>query len=300
MFIDSRAAIRFLTLPLAIDAVEAALREQGQGKIMMESLHSVGSDGKSGLAATMLSGFRIMTAWLDSAKDGQLGPVLAVFSEDDGSLLATIDGSGLMEISQSASTAVAVKHLTPQGAEILAVFGPGPGIQGLIEAILEVRELKKILIVDNASPSAIELVTWVGERFGLMCQLALADDAATVADIFVVMTRLELPSLSKIFERSSAVIVFAGQSYLESMEPNRGSLHRTDRFIVKHNPRNLPNTRRIELSGGGRMPLEEVDLPPLIATGKLPSVLQNPRMIILGKNEFAVMAIALLIYKNMP
>lgn len=151
-WIDAEEVVRLLPLAVAIDVVEAALRDgldpgadtprvpvtvpAGQ-LLLMPSSHAAGVGVKIASVAPAnpargLPRVHAVHVLLDPAS---LAPV------------ALLDGTALTELRTPAVSAVAVRHLADHGAHRLALFGTGPQAWGHVVALRAVRPLTDVAVV---------------------------------------------------------------------------------------------------------------------------------------------------------
>ena len=112
---------------------------------------------------------------LGTSYDSHQGAVL-LFDTDDGRLLAIMDASEVTAIRTAAASAVATELLAHQTAEDLAILGSGVQARTHLEAMVAVRNIKRVRIWSRTSERAQALVERERERFNV--QFDLTEDAA--------------------------------------------------------------------------------------------------------------------------
>lgn len=238
MFIDSRTALRHLTVPLAMQAIGAALHEQGRGKTTVRAFEGNEAGTAFGIAEAVLSGVSLMATRTISDKDAHSRHVVALFSAGDGRLLATVDGTALMDIRQAATVAIAADLLSRPDAETLGIFGTGPSSRSLIEALAEVRSLENVIVAGQDPLAAAELSLWVRERFGISSRTADPREASCRADLIVAGTPSEGALISSDAIKADAFIAIAGTSRVHALDGGDPLLRHAGRIVVEYKPSN--------------------------------------------------------------
>jgi alanine dehydrogenase len=140
-----------LTLEDCIVAVEGAFRLLGDGKVQPPAIAGVHVDG---------GGFHVKAAALGNrfaakinsnffAAVPRIKGAIALFSADDGQLLAVLDSTEITVLRTGAATAVAAGRLARQDAKSVLVIGCG--IQGRVQlrALKAVRKIKRVFALDS-------------------------------------------------------------------------------------------------------------------------------------------------------
>jgi len=79
--------------------------------------------------------------------DPRIQGVVIVFDAETLAPVALLDGIGVTNVRTAAVSALAVKHLAPETAERLLVFGRGPQSQAHVEAISAIRPIEHVDVV---------------------------------------------------------------------------------------------------------------------------------------------------------
>lgn len=241
MFIDSRTALRHLTVPLAMQAIGAALHEQGRGKTTVRAFEGFDAGTVFSIAEAVLSGVSLMATRTISDKDPHCRHVVALFSAGDGRLLATVDGTDLVEIRQAATVAIAADLLSRPDAETLGLFGTGSSSRSLMEALAEVRSLEEVIVVGQDPIAAAEFSLWVRERFGIPSRTADPREASCRADLIVAETPSEGARISSAAIRADAFVAIAGTPPVHAMDGGDPLLRHAGRIVMEFKPSNIKN-----------------------------------------------------------
>ena len=152
---------RLLTPGVCIEAVENAFRQLAEG--------SVPSPGILGLHAAE-GGFHVKAGLLGryfaakiNANFPQNGPrhglptiqgVVYLCDATNGAPLAVMDSISITALRTAAASAVAAKHLALQACEAALICGCGGQARAQLQAILEVRKPKRVLVYDQDGAKA--------------------------------------------------------------------------------------------------------------------------------------------------
>ena len=121
---------------------------------------------------------------------------------ETGALLAVMDGRFITEARTAAVSAVAVRHLARERTPVLALIGSGVQARSHIEAIPQVREFSEIRCW---SPH-------FGSGSGLpgMRACRSAEEAATGADVIVLVTSSPTPVITDAWVKPGACVIAVG------------------------------------------------------------------------------------------
>jgi ornithine cyclodeaminase len=154
---------RALPMNEAIDALEAALRAPG----LPDAPQRVVASAEGGqllvmpAAGAIGSGAKLVTVQPDNPSRGLplVQAAYALFARETLVPLALFEGAELTRLRTAAVSAVATRHLAREDATQLLVFGAGVQARGHVEAMVAVRPIEQVIVVDSGSGSAGELVT---------------------------------------------------------------------------------------------------------------------------------------------
>ena len=113
---------------------------------------------------------------------------------ETGETLSILDGGFLTKVRTGAISGVATKYLAKENAKTLSVIGAGVQAEGLIEAILAVRDIEKIHIASRTFEKAENFAQNIRNRFNIKVSVfKSADEAIDSADIVVTATNASQP-----------------------------------------------------------------------------------------------------------
>jgi alanine dehydrogenase len=112
---------------------------------------------------------------------------------ESGVPLSLMDGQFITGIRTAATSAVATRLMSNPGAKRLAVFGAGVQAKFHIQAMVEVTEIKEIMIVSRTLQKARALADYTVKQHKIECRITEADEAATKADLICTCTTSPVP-----------------------------------------------------------------------------------------------------------
>jgi len=119
--------------------------------------------------------------------------VVQVFDAENGQHIANLDGASITAIRTGAASGLATDLLAKENANVCAVFGTGVQAASHIEAVLEVRPIKKIMVFSRSKPSAEKFCSTLANQ--VQCEIG-EKESLLEADIVCTTT----PASSPLFE----------------------------------------------------------------------------------------------------
>lgn len=144
-------------------------------------------------------GIKTVTFAPDNPKKGKKTITGSVLLSDyeTGETLAVLDGSYLTKIRTGAISGVATKYLAREDAKTLCVIGSGDQAQGLIAAVMAVRNIDTIHFSSRTKENAERLAQEVANNYNVSTKVfEEADDAMEEADVVVTATNSNHPVYS--------------------------------------------------------------------------------------------------------
>ncbi|PNZ69805.1 ornithine cyclodeaminase family protein [Staphylococcus croceilyticus] len=144
-------------------------------------------------------GIKTVTFAPDNPKKGRKTITGSVLLSDyeTGETLAVLDGSYLTKIRTGAISGVATKYLAREDAKILCVIGAGDQAEGLIAAVMAVRNIETVHFSSRTKENAERLAQNVEKEYNVSTKVFdEADDAMEEADIVVTATNSTKPVYS--------------------------------------------------------------------------------------------------------
>lgn len=121
--------------------------------------------------------------------------IVVVMDAKEGKPLALVDGTYLTALRTGAGSGIATQLLAREDATVLAVFGAGAQARTQIEAIMEVREIKKVLLFNRTKSKAEVLASEIQEKYDASFHIGHSDKLKE-ADIICTATSSSQPVFS--------------------------------------------------------------------------------------------------------
>ena len=145
-----------------------------------------------------------MTVAPNNSKQGKNTIVGSVILSDyeTGETLAVLEGSYLTKIRTGAISGVATQYLARNDASTLCVIGTGDQAQGLIEAVLAVRDIKRIQCFNRTYDKAVKFAEMVQQQHKeLEVEVyERVEHAIAGADVIVTATNAQTPVFDQMLE----------------------------------------------------------------------------------------------------
>jgi len=148
-----------------------------------------------------------------------------------GEPLSLMDGRFITGIRTAATSAVATKFLSHPSAKRLAVYGAGVQADFHIQAMLEVAEIKGVMIVSRTLEKARALVSHVLKEHQIGCELGEPDEAAGKADLICACTSSPVPLFNGALIKAGAHINAVGAFTPSTRELDTETVRRARVFI---------------------------------------------------------------------
>jgi alanine dehydrogenase len=180
LWITEKDVTSLMSLPLAVEALEAALRLEGQGEAAnMPKTHlMVGPNDAMHALGGAVAGAGICgtKTWVNVG--GKSQTVLVLFALEDGALRAVIEATALGQMRTAAMTGVGTRCLAPESADELAVIGSGKQALPQAAAVAAVRKLKRIRVFSRRAEARAAFAQSVGAELGIETVAAPSLEAA--------------------------------------------------------------------------------------------------------------------------
>jgi len=206
LIINQNEVVQLLPMYEAIDLMAGAFRTLARGEAQNPLRQAMWLPDRSGLLGMMpasladiqsvgLKAISVFPGNESSEYDSHQGAVL-LFDTEHGRLRAIIDASAITAIRTAAVSGVATILLARQKAEELAILGSGVQAQAHLEAMLVVRNIKRVRVWSRTLDHARRLAE-VGRRRGdVQIEAVLsAKQAVQEADIVCTTTAAKEPVL---------------------------------------------------------------------------------------------------------
>ena len=189
---------RFLDMRSCIDAVETAFRTRGLGGRATSAVAGVAlTDGKLHAKLATLDGDRPYAVTKINAnipgnpsRRGlpSIQGVVVLFDAVTGTPLAVMDSGVITAMRTAAASAVAARWLALENAYTLAVIGCGIQARAHLEALLQVRPIRRLRAYDIDPDAAAAFCSAMHSAHGLDCASSPTVHEATVGSAIIVTT----------------------------------------------------------------------------------------------------------------
>ena len=195
LFLSESDVRQLLTMPLAIEAVEAAHRELSQARAIdiprqrtrlpQTALHIL----QGALPACDAIGYKAYTSNRSGVRF-----LVHVFSAATGVLRVVVEADLLGMMRTAAASAVATRCLARPDAEVLGLFGSGWQAEGHVEAIAAVRPLRRVKVFARNAERLAAFCAKMSERLAIeVVPAASAEETVRGSDIVSTVTTATTP-----------------------------------------------------------------------------------------------------------
>ncbi|MGC8612650.1 MAG: alanine dehydrogenase [Conexivisphaera sp.] len=203
MVLRRSEVLKVLSMKDEIATVEEAFREKGMNAVQMppkQYLFLEGGDLRAMpayLPRLGIAGVKVVNVHPGNRERG-LPSVMAVIELVDpytGRPLAIVDGTEITAYRTGAASAVATKYLSRDDSSKLCIVGAGAQSRRQLEAIVEVRDIRKVFAYDVVRAAAEGLVRYA-ESMGRNLSAEVADaprECVESADVLVTATPAKAP-----------------------------------------------------------------------------------------------------------
>jgi ornithine cyclodeaminase/alanine dehydrogenase-like protein (mu-crystallin family) len=217
-------------MPEALEAVEWAFSEQGQGTGINTSRHRVRQpDGTLHMMGGALTkrgywGFKAYTATRQGIRFS-----INLYDQKSGELLSMMEANYLGQLRTGAASGVATKYLARADAASLALFGTGFQAEAQLEAIMAICRLQDVRVYSRKQERREEFVQRIGERLQVpMRAVATPGEAVDGADIITTATTSSGPVFSGKDISPGTHINAAGSNSAAKAELDHRAIRRAD------------------------------------------------------------------------
>lgn len=244
VFVAAEAVAQSIDLPGAI----AALRQTYEAQ-PLDGFATAGrtvARGRSGgrvraLAAVLPTGETLgAKVHVQPAAAGS-SYLIALFSQNDGSLLGLLDGQMITELRTGATSALALDALAPAGPIDLAVLGSGTEARSHLRAIAALRPLRHVYVFSPTAARRERFAAELADELSVPVEASgTAREAVAGAEAIIAAARShgEKPVFDPAAVSGAATIVSIGSTLPEQRELDERVLARAA-LIVADDPREL-------------------------------------------------------------
>ena len=261
--LDDHAVAGLVSMPEAIDALQAAFADLAEGKAEVLGRQRIDCGGVK--LSTMgglwpAAGFAAIKSYL--TVNGQFSFSTTGWDTDANQVLFTMTGDELTRLRTPALAGLVTRQTVGQGGK-LAVFGAGQQGRAHVEALHPQHRFNSIAVVDTADVSA-----WCAEATQrLQCPVRQTgcDEAIADADLVLTTSRSKTPVFDGVALKAGATVVAMGSSLPTGRELDDATLRRASRVVVEWRPQSLHEAGEVVLGlASGALDTDRIiDLPAL-------------------------------------
>jgi ornithine cyclodeaminase/alanine dehydrogenase len=233
LILTEREVEELLDMPSTLDAVEAVLRDQAEGRATNRARRRVALP-KSGLnyMAAGAPGIGALGLKVYSVSRSGARFYTMLFDPESGELLSILQSDKLGQMRTGAASGVATKHLAREDATTLGLYGAGWQAESQLEAIAAVRDLTRVIVYSRREEKRKEFAEKMSERLGMEVETTHAAEEPAAQDIVVTATSAGEPVLLGEWLRPGAHVNAAGSNFLFKSEIDREVVRRASFVCV--------------------------------------------------------------------
>ncbi len=231
-----------LPMPKAIDAMRHAYGQLSAGKVTAPPRQHISTDkGVTLLMPAHLPersefGIKVVSVYDDNPNLDlpRITATVLVLDPATGLPKAIMDGSSLTAIRTGAGGGVAADLLARKDAKTVGLFGAGVQARAQLQAVMAVRDIKRVNLISRTKTSAqqlaTEITTWTDApdiNLALNSQQVIAD-----ADIVICATTSATPLFDGNALQPGTHITAVGTFVPEKREVDTTTIRRADRIVV--------------------------------------------------------------------
>ena len=234
-------------------------------------------------------GLRTVTVKVVSVKRGNgnrslpsTSATIYVFDSKTGSALARIAGNNLTAIRTAASSALATHILARREVDTLGIIGTGRQAQAHVPAILEVRNVSRVLVYSRSKAHRAAFVRSVSKSTSVPVSSATtAEELARKSDVLVLATSSPVP----LFRGSSV----SRGTHVNAIGASLPSSREMDTTLVKRSVLVVDSLEQAVATYGDVMiPLKERAITRSHIRAELGELILDPRIMKRGKNDITI------------
>lgn len=214
-----------LDMPATLEAVEAVLRQQGEGRATNRARRRVALE--KSMLNVMFAGTPDalgLKAYTISSGGARFHTLL--YDPEDGTLLSILQSDKLGQLRTGAASGIATKYLAREDAKTLGLYGAGWQAESQLEAIAAVRDLEQVIVHSRSEDSRKAFAEKMSGRLGMEIETTHAPEEPAAQDIVVTATSSKEPVLKGEWLRPGVHVNAAGSNSLLKSEVDRETIKR--------------------------------------------------------------------------
>jgi len=242
LFLSRNDVESVLTMRDAIEAVEKAFGEYGNGTINMPLRPTIKVPKQKGAVLFMPAyleemnalGIKVVSVYPDNPKFDLptiLGVVLLT-EPKSGELLAVMDGAFLTAVRTGAASGVATKYLARKDAKEIGIIGAGVQGKKQVAAVCEVRPIKKVKAYDVLPDKRKLFCNEVAKELGVQAvEVESGREAVRGSDIVITASTSKTPVVEGEWLEAGSHVNAIGSHTPDARELDAAALKRAKLFV---------------------------------------------------------------------
>lgn len=232
----SEADVRaVLTMPIAIESVEAAFRRIADGTANVHPRRRLHLEGFSYLhymaAADGAGGYEGLKIYT-SSREG-LRFMIPLFRAKTGELLAILEGDYLGQMRTGAATGLATRLLAREDARSVGIIGTGLQAKTQLEAIAAIRKIERVRAFGRNLDRRDSFARETSAKLGIPVEAAAsAEEVVRQAEILVTATTATTPVVESRWVRPGTHINAVGANFPQKRELDSETVMRADAIFA--------------------------------------------------------------------
>ena len=224
-----------LTMPMALEAVEESLRQQGNGELSLHPRRRLKLPDNALLhymaAGDPVHGFIGMKIY--TSVRGTVRFMVPLFRSATGEMAALIEADALGQIRTGAATGVATKYLANADARFAGIIGTGYQARTQLEAVAAVRRLERVRAFGRDPERRAQFCREMSARIGIEVEpVESGEKAVRGADIVVTATSAMKIVLEGRWLSPGVHVNAIGANWAQKRELDDVAVTRADAIVV--------------------------------------------------------------------
>ncbi|MGA3294508.1 MAG: ornithine cyclodeaminase family protein [Candidatus Acidiferrales bacterium] len=220
-----------LTMPLALEAVEASFRRLADGSAVSHArrrLHVLGKTMLNYMAASDSEG-GYLGLKIYSISRGVARFVLSLFSAQSGEMVALIEADYLGQMRTGAASGVATRVMAREDARAVGIIGTGLQARTQLEAVVHARNLERVRAFGRDAERRERFAREMTEKLGVrVTPASSAEEAVRGADILITSTTSKTPVVEGRWLERGMHVNAIGANFAEKRELDAEAVRRCD------------------------------------------------------------------------
>ncbi|MBI2940645.1 MAG: ornithine cyclodeaminase family protein [Chloroflexi bacterium] len=235
LYLTEQEVTALLDMPTALDAVETALREHGNGTATNRPRQRVRA--AAGILHAMVGGITTIGAMglkaYTTFRPAGARFLVLLYDAATGDLLSLMQADRLGQMRTGAASGIATKYMARPNATTVGLFGAGWQAQSQVEAICQVRPIREVRVVGRDPERRDAFCREMSARLGVEVRPARsAEEAVCGVDVVVTATNARQPVFDGEWLEPGVHVNAMGSNDLSRREIDVETVRRSDLIAV--------------------------------------------------------------------